>query len=37
MKIALIAIAAFAAGAATKDFLARNIQKGLRWLADRVN
>lgn len=36
MKIALIIAVSFAAGAATKDFLARNLQKGLRWIADRI-
>lgn len=35
LHIALFVIG-FAAGAATKDFLSRQIQKGLRWLADRI-
>jgi hypothetical protein len=36
MKYAIIIALSFAAGAATKDFLARNVQKGLRWIADRI-
>jgi hypothetical protein len=34
MKIAIIALASFAAGVATKDLIIRAIQKGLRKLSD---
>jgi hypothetical protein len=36
MKYAIIIAVSFAAGAVAKDFLARNVQKGLRWIADRI-
>jgi hypothetical protein len=36
MKYAIIIVVSFAAGAVTKDFLARNVQNGLRWIADRI-